>query len=147
MCRQCKRSLCKIWLHVDFAASGKDAFAVVSFLYTVCGRTPFMDDDLLVFLVTQVKNCHLPCGSSGHQSKRYYLRPDVSDLWLCLQEVTTYRVRFPKPVHLYSVLSIFGGNIIASEGDEWKRYRAITAPAFSEVCNGLLKSPFFQCVH
>jgi cytochrome P450 len=30
-------------------------------------------------------------------------------------------------------LAVFGKNIIASEGDEWKKYRKITAPAFSEV--------------
>jgi hypothetical protein len=31
-------------------------------------------------------------------------------------------------------LAVFGKNIIVSEGDEWKRYRKIAAPAFSEVC-------------
>jgi hypothetical protein len=30
-------------------------------------------------------------------------------------------------------LAIFGANIVASEGDEWKKYRKIVAPAFSEV--------------
>ncbi|KAI9438702.1 cytochrome P450 [Lactarius indigo] len=49
-----------------------------------------------------------------------------------IKEVTTARARFPKPVHLYSVVKVFGGNIVASEGEEWKRYRTITAPAFSE---------------
>lgn len=49
------------------------------------------------------------------------------------QEVTTSRARFPKPVKFYSALSFFGPNIIVSEGDEWKRYRKIAAPAFSEV--------------
>jgi cytochrome P450 len=29
---------------------------------------------------------------------------------------------------------IFGANIVASEGEEWKKYRKIVAPAFSEVC-------------
>ncbi|KAI9438704.1 cytochrome P450 [Lactarius indigo] len=49
-----------------------------------------------------------------------------------IKEMTTSRARFPKPVYLYSALSVFGSNIVASEGEEWKRYRAITAPAFSE---------------
>ncbi|KAH9074295.1 cytochrome P450 [Lactarius deliciosus] len=49
-----------------------------------------------------------------------------------IKEVITSRARFPKPLRLYSVLSVFGSNIVASEGDEWKRYRTITAPAFSE---------------
>jgi hypothetical protein len=41
----------------------------------------------------------------------------------------------------YEVLTAFGPNIVASEGEEWKKYRGITAPAFSEVCYGLLLSP------
>jgi len=49
-----------------------------------------------------------------------------------IKEVTTSRARFPKPVELYKVLMVFGGNIVASEGEEWKRYRTISAPAFSE---------------
>lgn len=48
------------------------------------------------------------------------------------------RARFPKPVHQYRVLLLFGGNIVASEGDEWKRYRKVAAPAFSEKNNKLV---------
>jgi hypothetical protein len=33
----------------------------------------------------------------------------------------------------YRVLATFGPNIVASEGEQWKKYRKITAPAFSEV--------------
>ncbi|KAN0127113.1 cytochrome P450 monooxygenase [Lactarius tabidus] len=51
---------------------------------------------------------------------------------VAIKEVTSSRARFPKPLEIYAALSIFGGNIIASEGEEWKRYRTITAPAFSE---------------
>jgi hypothetical protein len=50
------------------------------------------------------------------------------------QEITTYRARFPKPIYRYKVLAVFGANIVASEGEEWKKYRKIAAPAFSEVC-------------
>ncbi|KAG1902247.1 cytochrome P450 [Suillus fuscotomentosus] len=46
--------------------------------------------------------------------------------------------RFPKPLELYTVLAFFGKNIIASEGSEWKRYRKIVAPAFSERNNRLV---------
>jgi hypothetical protein len=52
--------------------------------------------------------------------------------------VTSSRYRFPKPVHQYSLLLFFGTNIVASEGKEWKRFRKIAAPAFSDVrhlCN------------
>ena len=55
---------------------------------------------------------------------------------MCIAGVTTYRARFPKPVGIYVPLLVFGRNIVASEGEEWKRYRAITAPAFSEVRTG-----------
>ena len=37
-------------------------------------------------------------------------------------------------MYRYEVLVIFGPNIVASEGEEWKKYRKIAAPAFSEVC-------------
>jgi cytochrome P450 len=49
------------------------------------------------------------------------------------QEVTSSRARFPKPVEIYVALSFFGHNIIVSEGEEWKKYRKISAPAFSDV--------------
>ncbi|KAJ3846377.1 cytochrome P450, partial [Lentinula lateritia] len=55
-----------------------------------------------------------------------------------IKEVMTSRARFPKPIKLYQPLSIFGENIVASEGEEWKRYRKIAAPAFSERNNNLI---------
>ena len=33
----------------------------------------------------------------------------------------------------YKILLAFGPNLVASEGDEWKRQRKLVAPAFSEV--------------
>ncbi|KAI0000164.1 cytochrome P450 [Russula compacta] len=55
-----------------------------------------------------------------------------------IKEVTTSRAKFPKPVGLYVALAIFGTNIVASEGEEWKKYRKISAPAFSERNNKLV---------
>lgn len=49
------------------------------------------------------------------------------------QEITSARHRFPKPVENYEVLNFFGHNIVASEGEEWKKIRKIVAPAFSDV--------------
>ena len=49
------------------------------------------------------------------------------------QEVTASRARFPKPFEEYLALSFFGHNIVVSEGEEWKKYRKISAPAFSDV--------------
>ncbi|KAI0030178.1 cytochrome P450 [Vararia minispora EC-137] len=55
-----------------------------------------------------------------------------------IKEVTTYRARFPKPVEDYALLRFWGDNIVASEGEEWKRIRKIVAPAFSERNNKLV---------
>ncbi|KAG2128701.1 cytochrome P450 [Suillus clintonianus] len=46
--------------------------------------------------------------------------------------------RFPKPLGQYKIITFFGENIVASEGDQWKRYRKIVAPAFSERNNRLV---------
>lgn len=42
-------------------------------------------------------------------------------------------MRFPKPVEIYDVLSFYGRNLVASEHEEWKRFRKVSAPSFSEV--------------
>ncbi|VDC04500.1 unnamed protein product [Peniophora sp. CBMAI 1063] len=55
-----------------------------------------------------------------------------------IKEITTHRARFPKPLKNYEVVSFFGGNIVATEGEEWKRHRKICAPAFSERNNKLV---------
>ncbi|KAN0118934.1 Cytochrome P450 [Russula decolorans] len=55
-----------------------------------------------------------------------------------IKEVTTSRAKFPKPTNLYATLSVFGINIVASEGEDWKKFRKIVAPAFSERNNALV---------
>jgi cytochrome P450 len=45
------------------------------------------------------------------------------------------RHRFPKPAEIYHLLLLFGKNIVASEGEDWKRVRKVAAPAFSDVSN------------
>ncbi|KAH7905463.1 cytochrome P450 [Hygrophoropsis aurantiaca] len=55
-----------------------------------------------------------------------------------VKEIVWARGRFPKPLHQYIILTFFGENIVVSEGDEWKRYRKIVAPAFSERNNRLV---------
>ncbi|KAI0716473.1 cytochrome P450 [Earliella scabrosa] len=54
------------------------------------------------------------------------------------KEVIGARARFPKPLEAYQLLTTFGSNILVTEGDEWKRQRKITAPAFSEKNNRLV---------
>ena len=50
-----------------------------------------------------------------------------------LQTIFSLRLRFPKPVEGYELVSFFGKNIVTTEFSEWKRHRKIAAPAFSEV--------------
>lgn len=50
-----------------------------------------------------------------------------------IKDITTSRARFPKAVHMYEALNFFGRNIISSEGEEWKKFRKICAPAFNDV--------------
>ncbi|PBK69146.1 cytochrome P450 [Armillaria solidipes] len=57
---------------------------------------------------------------------------------LSSKHLTSARVSFPKPTFLYRVLSVFGPNIIASEGDTWKKYRRINVPAFLDRNNRLV---------
>ncbi|KAK7453323.1 hypothetical protein VKT23_012002 [Stygiomarasmius scandens] len=54
------------------------------------------------------------------------------------KHIASSRATFPKPVEQYTLLTIFGHNIVASEGDLWKKYRKICAPAFSERNNRLV---------
>ncbi|PPQ76825.1 hypothetical protein CVT24_010969 [Panaeolus cyanescens] len=54
------------------------------------------------------------------------------------KEVTTYRSRFPKPIEFYQSLAFFGQNILVTEGEQWKKYRKISAPAFTERNNQLV---------
>ena len=53
------------------------------------------------------------------------------------------RLRYPKNVERYSFLQFFGNNVVASEFDEWKLYRRIVAPAFSDVSR--TSSPLELC--
>ncbi|XP_006455974.1 hypothetical protein AGABI2DRAFT_121882 [Agaricus bisporus var. bisporus H97] len=68
--------------------------------------------------------------------------PDKVDIFVAdanvIKEITTYRARFPKPVDYYDSLSFFGYNVVASEGEAWKKYRKICAPSFSERNNRLV---------
>ena len=49
------------------------------------------------------------------------------------QEVTSSRALFVKPLENYKALSFYGPNIVVSEHENWKKYKKISAPAFSEV--------------
>ena len=48
------------------------------------------------------------------------------------------RPNFPKPTELYTTLSLFGGNIVTTEHDEWRKHRKVASPAFSERNSALV---------
>ncbi|KIJ36010.1 hypothetical protein M422DRAFT_261559 [Sphaerobolus stellatus SS14] len=55
-----------------------------------------------------------------------------------IKQITGPRSPFRKPSELYGALSVFGPNIIASDGELWKKYKKIIAPAFTEGNNRLV---------
>ena len=72
-----------------------------------------------------------------------------------IHQVTHDHAKFPKPAETYKGLSRFGRvssplhslvlssfcppqNIVATEGDEWRRHRKVSAPAFSERNNRMV---------
>ncbi|KAI8969408.1 cytochrome P450 [Trametes punicea] len=61
----------------------------------------------------------------------------LADPAVC-KDVLGARSRFPKPMGPYKVLLAFGPNLVASEGEEWKRQRKLVAPAFGEKNNRLV---------
>jgi hypothetical protein len=54
------------------------------------------------------------------------------------QQIATQHSAFPKPLALYKLLSIFGSNILATEGEEWRRHRKIVARCFGETNHRLV---------
>ena len=46
----------------------------------------------------------------------------------------------------YKILLAFGPNLVASEGEEWKRQRKLVAPAFSEVSLACLWPEVSSCI-
>ncbi|KXN85347.1 Cytochrome P450 3A24, partial [Leucoagaricus sp. SymC.cos] len=54
-----------------------------------------------------------------------------------IKDLATTR-RFPKPVHIYDSINLYGQNIVSTDGDLWKKYRKISGPSFSEKNNRLV---------
>ncbi|KAI0860075.1 cytochrome P450 [Xylaria cubensis] len=49
-----------------------------------------------------------------------------------IDQVTSRREDFPKALESYKILSLFGDNILSTEGNEWRLHRKLTAPTFNE---------------
>lgn len=62
--------------------------------------------------------------------------PAANVLWTCdpeaVLQLSNRRYDFIKPVKILEMLNIYGPTITATEGEESRLYRKITAPSFSE---------------
>lgn len=52
---------------------------------------------------------------------------------MAIKAVTSDRHTFQKNPHLYGGLTVFGQNLVAAEGEVWRRHRKIVAGSFTEV--------------
>lgn len=55
-----------------------------------------------------------------------------------ISQITSRGNDFPKPIRIYRAISIYGMNVVTSEGEEWRHQRRLTSPAFSEHNNQLV---------
>lgn len=55
-----------------------------------------------------------------------------------ITQITTRRNDFPKPLEMYGRLNIYGKNLVATEGADWRMHRKLTAPSFGEKNNELV---------
>jgi len=55
-----------------------------------------------------------------------------------VNQITTRRTDFPKPLDMYGALNIYGMNLISTEGAGWRMHRKLVAPSFGEKNNELV---------
>lgn len=55
-----------------------------------------------------------------------------------INQITTRRNDFPKPIEIYRAVDIFGKNVVSTEGSVWRQHRKITSPPFTEKNNHLV---------
>jgi hypothetical protein len=62
-----------------------------------------------------------------------------------INQLTTRRNDFPKPIEIYGIMDMYGKNVVTVEGTEWRRHRKITGAQFNEKSNALVwKESLFQ---
>lgn len=63
-------------------------------------------------------------------------------LWVAdasaIHQITTRRNDFPKPIHMYRSIDLYGKNVVTTEGQIWRQHRKITSPPFTEKNNHLV---------
>ena len=55
-----------------------------------------------------------------------------------INQMTTRRIDFPKPIDMYGSVDIFGKNVVSTEGQIWRQHRKITSPPFTEKNNHMV---------
>lgn len=55
-----------------------------------------------------------------------------------ISQITNRRNDFPKPIHIYSSVDIYGKNVVSTEGNHWRHHRKITSPPFTEKNNHMV---------
>ena len=67
-------------------------------------------------------------------SPRIYLH--IADA-VTIRHIVADRHKFPKPLELYRILSVYGENVLITEGDEWRKHRKIVGSTFTDQTNEL----------
>ncbi|KAI1487331.1 cytochrome P450 [Biscogniauxia mediterranea] len=55
-----------------------------------------------------------------------------------IHQVTSRREAFPKPLESYKILTLFGENVVTTEGSLWRMHRKVTAASFNEENSALV---------
>lgn len=55
-----------------------------------------------------------------------------------ISQITSRKNDFPKPLEVYATLTMYGNNVVTSEGQLWRHHRKIASPPFSEKNNHLV---------
>ncbi|TRX93847.1 hypothetical protein FHL15_005229 [Xylaria flabelliformis] len=55
-----------------------------------------------------------------------------------IHDITSRREDFPKPTEYYKILSMFGHNVVTTEGAIWRMHRKVTSPSFNEKNSALV---------
>jgi len=55
-----------------------------------------------------------------------------------VNQITTRRNDFPKPIEMYGSVDLFGKNVVSTEGSVWRHHRKISSPPFTEKNNLLV---------
>jgi hypothetical protein len=115
-------------MNAAYEESGTEAFVSVNLI-----PSQFITSNFYQISLFPVTTTLIVSDAAGLKVRRIEAVVIRNSLALLLQEITSSRVKYLKPVEHFKIINLFGNNIVSSEGDEWKRFRKISAPAFSEV--------------